>query len=92
LLTFLRRLFVQAPAIRELRERLSDVESDLAWLALELKKLRGRVTGGIRHQDAPGSTNGGAPGPDVEGFVRHMDPVSARIWRQRLAAVPRKEG
>lgn len=59
--------------LKSLEDRVADLErgdeslaSDLDWLGAEVKKLRGRVTGGLRSektaQDAPGATNdGGAP-------------------------------
>jgi hypothetical protein len=86
MLTWLRRLFVQGPAIREVRERLSNVEADLEWLALELKRLRGRVTGGIRHQG--GTTNGDIPAHIQGGqraWLERLDPVSRKIHLHRLA-------
>jgi len=87
----LRRLFVQAPAIRDLRERVLLLESDLEFLALELKKLRGRVTGGIRGTQAPlGRTNGDPAIPEhlpaaQRAWLEHLDPISRKIHLQRLA-------
>jgi hypothetical protein len=89
MLTWWRRLFVQAPAIRELKERVYTLEGDVDFLAADLKKLRGRVTGGVRHaQDAPGSTNGEIPA-QIQGaqraWLERLDPISRRIHLQRLA-------
>jgi hypothetical protein len=89
LLTFLRRLFIQAPAIRDLRERVYTLEGDVEFLAADLKKLRGKVTGGVRHaQDAPGSTNGEIPA-QIQGaqraWLERLDPISRKIHLQRLA-------
>jgi hypothetical protein len=88
-LTWFRRLFVQAPAIRELKERVYTLEGDLEFLAADLKKLRGRVTGGIRHaQDAPGSTNGDIPA-HITGaqrtWLERLDPISRKVHLSRLA-------
>jgi tetrahydromethanopterin S-methyltransferase subunit G len=93
LLTFFRRLFVQAPAIRELRERLSNVEADLEWLALEVKRVRGRVTGGIRTGVAgDGAAKNGAEPPvpthlpaAQRAWLERLDPISRKIQLQRLA-------
>lgn len=51
--------------VRDLERALEEVEADVAWLSGDLKKLRGRVTGGVRKtaEDAPGSTNGEAEPP-----------------------------
>jgi len=52
LMSFLRRLFApKAPAEPEpptLRRRVADLESDMAYLAGDFEKLRGRVTGYLR--------------------------------------------
>jgi len=91
LLTFFRRLFVQAPAIRRLQEAVYTIEGDVEFLALELKKLRGRVTGGIRGtQDAPGRTNGDPAIPEhlpaaQRAWLERLDPISRKIHLQRLA-------
>jgi hypothetical protein len=88
MLTWARRLFVVAPAVRDLRERVSILEADLEYVAFELKKLRGRLTGGIRtSQDAPGSTNGGPPASQLA-WLKTLDPVSRKIWEQRLLVNP----
>ena len=48
-----------------MRKELEALEADLDWLGGEVKRLRGKVTGGLRgapaSQDAPGPTNGGQP-------------------------------
>lgn len=90
MLTWLRRLFVQAPAIRDLRERVSGLEADLEWLAFDLKRIRGRVTGGLRSKDAPERTNGDPAIPQhlpdaQRAWLAGLDPVSRKIHLQRLA-------
>lgn len=61
MLTWLRRLLGEpkapAPKLVELLERLEDHEARLDYLYEAHRKLRGRVTGAVRHQDAPGTTN-----------------------------------
>lgn len=41
-------------------DEVNKLRSDLDWLGLEVKKLRGKITGGIRHND---TGNGDAPPP-----------------------------
>lgn len=56
-----------APRLYELLNRIDDLESRFDYLLGEVKKLRGRLTGALRHQetaqDAPGDTNGGEEVP-----------------------------
>jgi hypothetical protein len=75
--------------VRRLQEAVYTLEGDVEYLALELKKLRGRVTGGVRHaQDPPGSTNGDIPASIQGGqraWLERLDPISRKIHLQRLA-------
>jgi len=50
---------------RDVVRRLDDLEGDLEWLSLEVKKIRGKVTGGVRksHEDDAQPTNGGGSYP-----------------------------
>jgi len=69
MLAFLRRVFTVTPAVAELRERVAQLESDVDWLRLDVKKIRGRVTGAERKAaPAPedGSSDGGADEPRVD--------------------------
>jgi hypothetical protein len=70
MLTFLRRIFTVTPAVAELRERVATLESDVDWLRLDLKKLRGRVTGGARKEAAAEADGSGAPDADGSGVDR----------------------
>lgn len=53
--------------VRDLERAYEELAADLDWLSGDVKKLRGRVTGGIRKgetaQDAPEPTNGADPPP-----------------------------
>jgi len=64
---------------REVRQAIAELRADLDWLADEVKRLRGRVTGGIRRakEEADAPANNGAP---------TMEQVNAAIragtWRR----------
>lgn len=73
------------PALGEVRRRLDEVELDVAALAKQLEKLRGRATGGIRRQ------NGDEHEADPPGMPPGLDPRSRRIWMRRLSRGGRKE-
>lgn len=49
-------------AFTGVQRQLLDVQSDMDWLGLEVKKLRGKITGGIRtaSQDGPQSSQDAA--------------------------------
>lgn len=86
MLTWFRRLFVQAPAIRDLRERVSNLEADLDYLAADVKKVRGRVTGGVRNAklqpadaDIPERITGAQ-----RAWLESLDPISRKIHLQRI--------
>lgn len=66
------------PALGEVRRRLDEVELDVAHLAKQLEKLRGRATGGIRHPELD------KPAELPPGMPPGLDPVSQRIWLRRL--------
>jgi hypothetical protein len=84
MLTWLRRLLRQpttpAPRLVALQNQVDDVESRVDWLAGELKRLRGRVTGAERKrespEDAPGETIEEQPAP------RHHPPPTAHLARR----------
>jgi len=66
-------------------QRIAALEEDLDFLRGELRRLRGRVTGGLRApespQDAPGDTNGPPPGVGVSPQTwARLDPAA----RERL--------
>lgn len=50
---FRRRPDAQTPRLRELSQRVDELEADVAHLATQLKSLRGRVTGSIRKASEP---------------------------------------
>lgn len=62
------------------------LEGDVEFLALELKKVRGRVTGGVRHAEAEKSGDG-IPSHIVgaqRAWLERLDPISRKIQLQRL--------
>ncbi len=75
MLTFLRRVFTVTPAVAALKERVSQLESDVEWLEADLKKLRGRVTGAERRRAASG--DGGEPADVEAGDAAAADPGRA---------------
>lgn len=70
--------------LRDLRGDLEALAADVDWLSLEVKKLRGKVTGGLRGQepaqDAPGPTNGHPP--LVPGSPEWMAAENLKIQRR----------
>lgn len=69
-LTWFRRLFAPPPKLVTVLNRLDELEERVEYLASELKRLRGRVTGGERREkaeptleDAPGPTISPTPDP-----------------------------
>lgn len=58
-----RRLSDVEAALEEVRHELSEFRADLDWLAGEIKKLRGRITGGSRRPTDAGH-NGAADTPE----------------------------
>lgn len=70
MLTWLRRLLAPPPKLVTLLNRIDDLDERYDYLAAELKRLRGRITGGERrekaepaHEDAPGPTISPTPEP-----------------------------
>jgi len=75
----------------QLEQRVAAVEEDLDYLRGELRRLRGRVTGGLRgQQDDPGSTNGPPPGSGVspQTWARLNEAERERLLNRRVRAVP----
>lgn len=68
--------------LREVQRRLDEVELDVAHLRSQLQKLRGRLTGGIRHEETSESTEANRTDPRMPAG---LDPISRRIWERRLA-------
>jgi hypothetical protein len=85
---WLRRLLDGPPGNRELKRRLDELAEHVEWLETDLKRLRGRVTGGLRQsrEDAPG------PAIDLDGDIP-VPPgagVSPQTWA-RLSAEDRQK-
>jgi hypothetical protein len=75
----------------QLEQRVAALEEDLDYLRGELRRLRGRVTGGLRAtQEAPGSTNGPPAGSGVSPatWARLDDAARERLLNRRNRAVP----
>lgn len=84
---WLRRLFAAPPSLKEVSQRLEDVEGDVAFLAQQLRKLRGRLTGSIRHEEAPSEAAEALEAPPLPVGVSpavwsRLDPAA----RERLLA------
>lgn len=82
MLAWLRRLLAPAPAasprLRDLMERVDELEGDQQGLRTRIKKLEGRVSAMMREdvaetaEDAPERTNGGDPGPRPTSSTAHL--------------------
>lgn len=60
---------------------MEELIADLEWLAGDVKKLRGRVTGGLRNKE----TLQDAPGPTIDGDPRVKgSPAWFAAQRERL--------
>jgi hypothetical protein len=84
------RLPDSLPDVSALRQEVLELRSDLDFLHLQLRRLRGRVTGAIRVQETPSSSEGGAeigPPEAPERRVPGDNPIALEMLRRR--ALPR---
>jgi hypothetical protein len=93
MLSWVTRLFVLRPAIKELRERVDQLESDVEFLAGDLKKLRGKVTGGLRRNNQPEEPVEPPQRHDEEeAILSRIDPRFRGLWRAKLAQMRASPG
>ena len=56
--------------VLRLEQTLRELQSDVEWLAGEVRTLRGRVTGGLRKKEPPAEDNGAPPPGDMNAAIK----------------------